>query len=290
MDALKERMHIHEDNKKIKKSPFMYREGLTWKEEGGRKSGVLSLKKMVVTGKIGEMELHVMEGLGRYGFLGGYMLRRYIALQTETEPEREPLRRRLRWMMEKGLVRQYEFFDGKNGSSFIYSLDDSGLRFLRMTKGADAPEKLPEMEPERVLNRLVCSQFMIFLQSQYASCIRDVEEGEESSFILKLPGNREVEIYVFAVRDSGHYKKYYLNHLRNILAKTDGEAVVFVFCESEYQAMECARYRGGDVRLAEMDVYYLLDTFGVSEDVLGRLIEVFPGHDYTEKQMFRLEL
>lgn len=286
----KEVMPLHMGGGEIKKSPFVYREGLTWKEEGGRKRGTLALKKMVVTGQIGEMEILVVEGLYQYCFLGGYMLRKYIAVKSSgKEPGREAFRKRIRWMMEKGLVRQYEFFDGENGSSFIYSLDESGLRLLRLMKGKEVSFSLPEMRPEYVLNQLVCSQFLISLQEQYGSAVRDVEVGEENSFLLRLSENKETEVYVFAVRDSGHYKKYFLRHLRNIWEKTK-DAVVIVFCETEYQAMQCAKFKGGDVSLSDLEVYYMLDTFGVSEDVLGRMIEILPGYDYTEKQMFRLDI
>lgn len=293
MEVLRRDLHNQGWSGEIKKSPFLYRSGLTWKEERGKSSGVFALKKMVISHQIDNLEIMILEGLYQYHYLGGYMLRKYISIQ-EKRPElgREGLRKRLRWMIEKGLVRQFEFFDGVNGSSFIYSLDESGLRFLRMIKGKKVSDELPEMKPEQVLNDLVCNQFLISLQGQYSTKVRDVEVGEENSFLMTLPAGEEVEVYVFAVRDSGHYKKYFLHHLRKIMEskRQDIGVSVFVFCETEYQAMQCAKFKGGDVLLADMDVYYMLDTFGVSEDVLGKLIGILPGYDYTEKQMFRLEI
>lgn len=293
MEELRGNLQNQRWNGEIKKSPFLYRSGLTWKEERGKTSGVLALKKMVISHQIDNMEIMILEGLYKYHYLGGYMLRKYISNQEKKpELERGALRKRLRWMIEKGLVRQFEFFDGLNGSSFIYSLDESGLRFLRMMNGKKVSDELPEMKPEQVLNDLVCNQFLISLQGQYPVKIRDVEVGEESSFFMTLPAGDDVEVYVFAVRDSGHYKKYFLRHLRKIMEskRQDIDVSVFVFCETEYQAMKCAKFKGGDASLANMDVYYMLDTFGVSEDVLGKLIEILPGYDYTEKQMFRLEI
>lgn len=289
---LKENLQIRKSSGEIKKSPFLYREGLTWKEQRGKRSGTLAIKKMILSRQIDTLETYILEGLCKYRFLGGYMLRKYISIR-ENKPElgRDAFRKRIRWLVENGFVRQFEFFDGTNGSSFIYALDESGVRFLHMSKGETAPDEIAEMKPEQVLNDLVCNQFLISLQSQYGSCVRDVEVGEESSFILMLPEDKMVEVYVFAVRDSDHYRKYFLRHLRKINEESqDKDRTVFVFCETEYQAMQCAKYKGGDVSLCDMDVYYMLDTFGVSKDVLGRMIAILPGGDYTEKQMFCLDV
>lgn len=292
MTILKKNLQIRKSSGEIKKSPFLYREGLTWKEQRGKRSGMLTIKKMIISHQIDTLETYILEGLCKYRFLGGYMLRKYISIR-ENKPElgRDAFRKRIRWLVENGFVRQFEFFDGTNGSSFIYALDESGVRFLHMSKGETAPDEIAEMKPEQVLNDLVCNQFLISLQSQYGSCVRDVEVGEESSFILMLPEDKMVEVYVFAVRDSDHYRKYFLRHLRKINEESqDKDRTVFVFCETEYQAMQCAKYKGGDVSLCDMDVYYMLDTFGVSKDVLGRMIAILPGGDYTEKQMFCLDV
>ena len=58
----------------------------------------------------------------------------------------------------------------------------------------------------------------------------------------------------------------------------------------QLQAMNCAKIKGGDASISGIDTFYLLDTFGVSDDVLGKLIEILPGDNYTEKRMFSLAM
>ena len=291
----KENFRIREWSEDIKKSPFCFRQNISCREVCGNQERTVGfLKNLVISRKIADIELEILRGLSLYGYLGGYMLRQYLLLCKFGFPEREAFRKRMRWMIENGLVRQYEFISGEKGSSFVYSLGFAGEKFLKMVHGRNIDDTVA-LKPEKILNKLVCNQFFINLQLQYGGVVNDciIDDGScVGRFVLTLPVGGDVNVCVFAVRNSKTYKNYFLKHLRKIKKEQNGmrQYAIFVICETEEQAMNCAKIKGGDASISGIDTFYLLDTFGVSDDVLGKLIEILPGDNYTEKRMFSLAM
>lgn len=292
----------------VRISPFLYRKNYKVEKARIRECSNHVIRQLIRKQELEDVDIIILNGLLEYEFLSGFMLRQYIAYIEDNVKimVRDAFRNRIKKLMNIGLVEQMELMRNEDGvlkgSAFIYGLSKSGLRFLKFINPSISPKhELPEFRIEQVLNLLVSNQFIIMMQRQYSNSIsgkfmgRDIEEqsGARAVFKIWLPDQQQLNLFVFAVRDSEYYKEYFLSRLRKIVKyqqeKKESYAVL-VICESENQAMNCERYKSCDSQLVKMDVVYMTDTSGVSNDVLGRLIEVLPQQDYSIRNIFKLVL
>lgn len=307
MSRLEPFMILTEPKAETRISPFIFR---PYKVERvrGKDCSTGMLKKLLRQQELTDVDVIILNGLLSYGYLGGYMLRNYISCVEDSGElmKADAFRGRMRELVKMGLVCQIELtreLSGKRvGSAFIYVLTSSGLRFLKLIDPALGNVPVADYPMEQMLNELVVNQFMVMLQKQYGDSLAgcyygltlDSSCGAQAMFDLWLPDHSRIRMFLFAVRDSEHYKGYYLKRLRKIqeYARKSGslEYTVLVICESEKQAMDCARYKGCDSQLADMELLYVTDTVGVSDNVFGRMIEISSQRDYSTRKIFKLEL
>ena len=117
--------------------------------------------------------------------------------------------------------------------------------------------------------------------------------GVPAVYTFRISDNVDLQVFLLSVRNNSGWSKEYLNVLRKICKNYVGEKnmVVLVICESEYQAMECAKRRNCEKELQELKVFYVTDTSILSENrVFNRLIDIQPDDDYSNRSTFRLEI
>lgn len=301
-----------EEEKTEKVSPFILYPETRYQRTKRKDCSTDEIRRMLVNGTLSEVHDLIIKMLGRYGYLNSYMIRLYLYHQTggRHDYDRARMRQILKMMVSMGLLVQYEFqriLNGEiHGGPFFYTISGGGMRYLKNQGILKVhPVINKSFLTHEVLEVLALNQFHITFMKQYGRtglikfdefygvCYQ--KTGIPYVCTLKLPEGGDLHLFICSVRNRADWAKPYLTMLRMIReytldSKMDCFAVI-VICETEYQAMECARRQNCEENLREIDVFYLTDTSVVTEDdVFGRLIDVLPQKDYSYRNTFRLEL
>ena len=131
------------------------------------------------------------------------------------------------------------------------------------------------------------------LDDYYGECYR--RTGAANLYCVNLGDESIFHIILLSVRRADGWQQKFLKALRKICSYAREGGIdpyaVFVICETEYMAMECARYKDCEAFVRDIDVYYLTDTSLVGEGgIFDRIIDVRPQKDYSTRYTFALKL
>ncbi len=297
---------------KEKISPFIYYEGMSYRKIKKRDSSGFEIQRMLINGTLTECHDRVMRIMGQYGYLNSYLLRTHLAHISggKHDYDGSHMRRVLKGMVQTGLLIQYELLHMEAGeicgSPFLYALSNGGVRYLKRMgmHGVHPFLKIP-FDIVKVLELVSYNQFHIMFLRQHGFSPAYMHDeyfggcyqafGVPNLYILKLPAGSRLCLYAISVRGGEGWTKKYLSQLRAV-CRYLGEnhildAAVLAVCETEAQAMQCARKKGCEADLKALVVFYVTDTAVMEEDdVFGRLIDVRSEGDYCRRQTVRLQL
>lgn len=300
------------DEGREKISPFTCYPDMTCSRVRNRDCSTVEIGRMIANGILDERHDLVIKMLGKYGYLNSYLIRTFLEHITggRYAYDVSEMRRLLRMLVRRGLLIQYEFkheCDGViHGSPFIYSISGGGIAYLRKQgiKGMHPLVGKPFAVAD-VLGAISTNQFHIRFMIQfgkseafrmddyYGECYR--RTGAGNLYCVRLADGSAFYFFLLSARKEEGWQRDYLMTFRKIrtYARRGGiePYAVFVLCETEYMAMECARHKDCEASVKDMAAYYLTDTSLLGEGgIFERVIDVSPQKDYATRRTFALEL
>lgn len=296
-----------------KKSPFVVYKKMSYKKVKKRDCSSAEIQRMLSNGTISSVHDRILKALGRYGYLNSFMLRTYLSHITggQIDYDGVQMRKTLKNMVNMGFLIQYELFHYNSegilqGSPFIYCISNGGKKYLKKQGIISFNPLLKKpFEPVDILYLLAFNQFHIMFLNQYGkSSILMAEDyygncyenlGVSNIYTLRLPEDGVLNLFVQTVRNDPDWAHGFLSALRKIKWNTEVNKIecfaVLFLCETEYQAMECARKQNCDADIKDMDVFYETDASVITEkDVFNRLISVQPKNDYSCRNIIKLDI
>lgn len=304
---------LYQEGQEMEKlSPFIYYPGMTYCRVRKRDCSNSEISRMIVNGILDERHDMIIKMLGKHGYLNSYLIRVYLEhISGGTYAYNvSDMRKMLKSLVGHGLLMQYEFKHERNGvvhgSPFIYAISGGGIRYLKkqgikkMHPSVGQPFNLVDVFTIISTNQFhirMISQYgktpAIRMEDYYGECHR--KTGAGSLYCINLADGSIFYIILLSVRKAEGWKQNFLKVLRKIRAYASERCIepyaVFVICETEFMAMECARYKNCEAYIKDIDAFYLTDTSLVGEGMIfDRVIEVVPRKDYSTRYTFALRL
>lgn len=314
--------NLNEDNDNkisVKTSPFIYNKDMTYIMHKSKESSLESIRTMCRNGMLTELHYSIMRALYMYTYLNAYLIRETLLSDKKAAFEVSPTsaRKAIKTLVGRGLLIQYTFkhVDDKGneqGSPYIYKLSASGERMVEREQGGFLKFLYPRKQTAdnspfeiiSVLKRLIINQFHITFMNQYKDrkCLysADYYKIEYQDFIfpaiyrIQLPSRKALlSMFLVAIRSNYGWQNEFLKDLRTLKDFIDEKVItgvgILVICETEYQAMEAARYKACDSTVKSLEVFFICDYIIVSnDDILSQLIEVLPKDNFTSRRIFSL--
>lgn len=328
VDKRKEGEYFHEENNRYdgiantitgKTSPFVYNKEMIYTMHKSKESSLESIRAMCRNGMLTELHYSILRALYMYTYLNAYLIREVLMSDKNIAFEVSPTtgRKAIKTLVGRGLLLQYTFkhIDDKGneqGSPYIYKLSASGERMVQREQGAFLKFLFPRkqsvdnspFEIISVLKRLTINQFHIIFMNQYKDrkCLQSTDYYKVEYMGLIFPAIYRIELpsvkatlsmFLISIRSNFGWQNEFLKDLRAMKDFIDEKGItgvgILVICETEYQAMEAARYKACDSTVKALEVFYICDYIIVSsDDVLSQLIEVLPKDNFTTRRIFSL--
>ena len=300
-----------------KKSPFIVYEYMRYKRVKKRDCSNIEINRLLANGVLTDAHDKVFKILGKFGYLNSFMIRTYLSHITggQYDFDAVQMRKLLKNMVKLGFLLQYELFHADEeglqegelqGSPFIYCLSAGGIKYLKKQGITNNHEALNKpFDVTEVLHILSFNQFHIMFIKQYGrtALVRTLDYyGQIYEYIkvsgmytLRIQKDDVLHLFVQPIRNDRKWSFKFLSTLRNIKLYTDKNKIncfiVLFICETEYQAMECAKKQNCDADIKDIEVFFETDTSLITEkDVFDRLISVQPQNDYSCRNIVKLNL
>lgn len=307
------------DNLSGKTSPFVYYKDMAYTINKAKESSLANIRMMCRNGLLTELHYSIMRALYMYSYLNAYLIREALLVDGKESFNITPItaRKAIKTLVGRGLLLQYTFkhlddYGNEQGSPYIYKLSASGERMVQREQGGMLKFWMPRkavidnkaFEIISVLKRLAINQFHITFMKQYKNrkylhssdyYIVEYQGGIfPAVYRIELPSGQTIlSMFLVSIRGNNGWRNEFLKDLRMVREFIDEKGItgvgILVICETEYQAMEAAKYKACDSTVKSLEVFYTTDnTIVSSEDVLSQLIDVLPKNNFTSRRMFSL--